>query len=214
MKRIANIGGGATRRDAVPSCPCRRVAGFTLVEMLAAIIVLTLLTMMVATGTGVASKLYQSSQFESQSELLSSQINTALADPFRFMTYDKGTGKYTIVYQDNSVDGTIVDAAPTLVSVDGRLYLRGSVTDTSVTPNVTESKDLKVLNAGAYGTCSVTIDSFKITCKDKATNPDATNLVTFTYTITSTANSALSHQYTVSFGYDPSDGLTKVLPTS
>lgn len=212
MRRLGHMSRKVAGQGAVSPCLRRRGdAGFSLFEMLAALVVLALLTATVATGTNVATQLYRKSMFSSQAETLSSQIDTALADPFRFMKAStdetSGVTTYTIVYQDNSVDGTIVDSNPQLIAKDGCLYLRGTVTDNSTTPATSSVKDIKILNAGAYGNCAVTVDDFQI-------KHDGTDVVYIKYTITSTQDSSLSKQYEMSFGYDPDNGVSKVLPTS
>lgn len=185
----------------------RRDAGFTLVEMLAAIVVLALLTATVATGTGVATRLYRQSLFESQSEVLSSEVNTALADPIRFITRNDD-GTYTLIYQDNDPDGKIVDAPANVrlavedgngnESSSGYLYLVGKSSDG------TKTLRLKLLNASAYGNCKVTVGT-----QDFASNP-----ISITYTVTSTVDPSLSHAYTMTFGYDQDNAVTKVPVTS
>ena len=159
--------------------------GFTLVEMLAALIVLILLTATVTMGITAGMKLYRQSTFESQSAMLNSTIDNALADPFRFM---KVTGTtYTITYQDNKDSGMIDN--PTLApDENGHLYLSG--TDHN---NTAKTISLKVLNEGAYGDCTVAMDGSGFNLNDDR------GCVSITYTITSKADASLSHTYTLSY---------------
>lgn len=121
----------------------RAEQGFTLVEMLAAAIVLVLMCGMVTTGVIAAQNLYQREQFSSQAQILSDTIDSALSDPFRFMTSttnSAGDEVDTITFngQEISAAGGI-----TLVVKDGMLYLHG------------DQGDFKLLNASAYGSCRV-----------------------------------------------------------
>lgn len=160
----------------------RRKAGFTLVEMLAALIVLMLLTGIMVMGTQMASKLYRSSTFESQCAMLSSTIDNALSDPLRFMKYKNG--KYVIIYQNNDPKGKIVDSDPKIISTDGKIYLTGynSTGDTTLT--------LKVLNESVYGDCLVTLDS-----SPESLVPGTDGNVTVEYDITSKNDASLTHHY-------------------
>lgn len=61
--------------------------GFTLIETLAALLITVMLSLIVATGISSAANAYRRAVFVSESEVLSSTINTALADLLRF-AYD------------------------------------------------------------------------------------------------------------------------------
>ena len=58
--------------------------GFTLIETLAALLITVMLSLIVATGISSAANAYRRAVFVSESEVLSSTINTALADLLRF----------------------------------------------------------------------------------------------------------------------------------
>ena len=60
--------------------------GFTFVEMLVCVITLLLIGMICSVGVGIASKSYQDSVFESDSQLLESTLNLYISDILRFAT--------------------------------------------------------------------------------------------------------------------------------
>ena len=70
----------------------RSQTGFTLTEMLAALLVLTLLAGVVSTGVAGAVDIYRREQFASQSQVLAGTIYNSLSTPFRFMKYGTETG--------------------------------------------------------------------------------------------------------------------------
>lgn len=84
----------------------RSKAGFTLVEMLTAIAILALLGATVTAGIPVAIKVMQESTFASDSTLLESTVDTALADTFRYATdIHQPVGAADAKWQFNTADG-------------------------------------------------------------------------------------------------------------
>ena len=73
----------------------RRLAGFTLTELLVALLITVMLTGMVATGVNIGNKLYRQSKFQSQSETLLGTIDSALRTPFQTLELSEfSTGNY------------------------------------------------------------------------------------------------------------------------
>lgn len=58
--------------------------GFTLVELLVALMILALLTVAVATGTQAGAKIHQDARFASESALLAESLGNALGDILRY----------------------------------------------------------------------------------------------------------------------------------
>ena len=71
--------------------------GFSLVEMLAALLVLSLLAVMIASAVSAAARMYHKSVYTSESETLSSTLNTALSDLLCYAT-DVTTGASAAEY--------------------------------------------------------------------------------------------------------------------
>ena len=119
-----------------------------MVEMLAALAVLALLTAVVAMGVTAGVGIYRQSLFGSESEEVSGLIDSSLSNPLRYATYSQDASNvitYSIVYRDDAKNCRIVDTNPRLVDQDGMLYLENS--DASVS--------IPLLNAGAYADCRV-----------------------------------------------------------
>ena len=86
--------------------------GFTFVEMLVCVITLLLIGMICSVGVSMASKSYQDSVFESDSQLLESTLNLYISDILRFATDVEvdASGKVTEITNDtyHMKDGNIV----------------------------------------------------------------------------------------------------------
>lgn len=135
VQKLANrlVGKGSTR-------------GFSLTEVLAATIILTLVSAMVAGGVSFAVRQYHESMFNSRSAILASSIQNSLASSVRFMRPQKdgdasSTNPYVMEYQGASATAASSDGCFWLVSnADGQVYLSKDGT----------AADYKLLNSGAY----------------------------------------------------------------
>lgn len=65
----------------------RRQKGFTLVETLAAMLIVSLLSVALVAGVSAAINVRSGELFDSESELLASAVNTALGDLLHYSTY-------------------------------------------------------------------------------------------------------------------------------
>ncbi len=175
----------------------RSCSGFTLVELLAALLVLTLLTSVVAVGTSGALDVYRREQFASQAQMLSGTVDSSLADPFRFMTStlaEDGQEVDTVVFHRQTISAA---GGVRLVSIDGQLYLQG------------DQGDFPLLNGSAYGNC-------KIELVDDPTDPEddyscTSVCVKGAYRITDASDPSLSRTYR--FYYTPlGESYTRELP--
>jgi len=116
--------------------------GFTLIEMLAASLVLILLALILNTGLNTAMKSYRKMTAESETEVLLSSLTNTLSDELRYardiVTKENGDlDRYlSVSYGRNT----------TLTVEDGQLYANGK----------------RVLASGAYGNGAYTIESFEI----------------------------------------------------
>lgn len=169
----------------------RSTGGFTLVEMLATLIVLTLLTGMVAMGVNLGLKTYRESTFASESQILMGTINSALSDPFRNMTYtedEQGSRTYSIIYRDDVAGETVI--SPSLKAIDGQIYIQG--TNTS-------GNGIALLNRRAYSDCKVT---------DIGLDNCNSTMVSGTFTIQSTVNADLKKE-NIPFSFVPINPIHK-----
>lgn len=178
----------------------RANAGFTLTEMLAALAVLVLLTSMIVMGVSVGMKTYQASTFESEAEILSSTINSALSDPLRTITWTTADGvrTYSIVYRDDAAGETL--ESPELTADNGQIVLTGKGTTDSI----------PLLNKGAYGDCIVTNAELNtLETSDSDASLETPLVISGSYTIQSKINPSLTHTYTFSFVSLFSSGISK-----
>ena len=145
--------------------------GFTLIEMMAALLILVLLVVAMGYVMESASQVYEASTFESQSGSLSGILNTALGDILRY--------SYTIT--ENPKDpGFMEDSAGNHISKadvgffftsldygirDGYFYTPrqpdGSFEGVLQIKNLHDSNVVELVNAGAYP--NMTVSNFKIT---------------------------------------------------
>ena len=105
-------------------------SGLTMVEMMCAVLILVLLSLMLNAGLSMAIKTYQGITAESETQLLLSSLSDALADKLR----------YCVVYVDDAGDyqsSSIGDVE----AADGKIVVRG--------PDTGDAKSL--LPDGAYG---------------------------------------------------------------
>jgi prepilin-type N-terminal cleavage/methylation domain-containing protein len=111
--------------------------GFTLMEMLAVIVVLVILAAGMMTGLSVATRAYRKSVFASDSEVLQSTLNTALGDILRYAAYertdDDGMVRFSNEFYQVTSDGYFVLS-------EGRLYIETGGS----------AGRIRVINSGAY----------------------------------------------------------------
>lgn len=177
-------------------------AGFTLVEMLAAVVVMVLLALMVGVGIQMASNSYQTVVAKSEVELLVSTAIDAIADDLRYAreyvdgkpvkvtcasgTYETdSTGVFTYA-SDSYGYGTYftVDGTPGSPQY-GQITAMGKETADAIVYN----SPLRVLSGGAYGLNG----AYQVTSLVITPYISATNEITFKIdlTVRATANEAI-----------------------
>lgn len=125
----------------------RRNSGFTLVELLAAIVVMAMISLIIGAGLSGGARTYRISTFESNGYVLRDTINTALAHDIRFCDTSR-TAKPTFSL---SSGGTITTS---------NVYIAGSSTaQPSALLNESAYSGLKITNFNAkwdnnYEVCS------------------------------------------------------------
>ncbi len=155
----------------------RRKKGFTFVETLVALMIVSMLSLVVMTGIRTAWNAHDNALFASESEILADTINTSLGDLFHYASYDKtedGTVRFSS-QEYGVLRGTMV------VDDKGRLYVM-------TTESETGSK-LQLVNDGAY--TNITIEEFKL-------DYDSTNAV-FTGSYTLMGSRDQSKEFTFTF---------------
>lgn len=174
-------------------------AGFTLVEMLVALLIMSLMTGLVAVGISISTDIYKKEQFSSQSQVLLDTIESALSDPLRFAQPNGAdTTKAKIVYRNNDVDSMFIN--PNLQARNGAkatrqvLYLSGD----------NNSEGVPLLNEGIYGDCSVSVEQWSVQPKEGGSCFQTTAKVK----VQSTRDSSLSLERT--FTFDSQPGVSKV----
>lgn len=142
--------------------------GFTLIEMMAALLILVLLVVAMGYVMDSASQVYEASTFESQSGSLSGILNTALGDILRY--------SYTVTKND----GTMKDSAGNHVAEedvgffftsldygirDGYFYAPwhpdGTYQGVLQIKNLHDSNVVELVNAGSYP--NMAVSNFHIT---------------------------------------------------
>lgn len=134
--------------------------GFTLVETLAALIILVMLTLVVNTGVQVAVKTYRTLTFASESDLLSSTIYTSLSDVLRFAKWEKteagdADGSDPIIYITNEYYSMKTGH---LLILDGKLAVNPEAAEggTEGTADSDTEKYYYLVNSGAYTNLKLT----------------------------------------------------------
>lgn len=119
-------------------------AGLTVVEMLAAVMVLVLLSLMVGTGISMTMHAYETVVAQSEAELLLSTAIDALADDLRYawnVKPDSSLDKTNFTYSSDSYDKDVwldVDSDDKIIARNGK-------------EDKTDYQQVLSINAGAYG---------------------------------------------------------------
>ncbi len=126
----------------------RRKKGFTFVETLVSLLIVTLLSLTVMTGIRVAWNAHESALFSSESEILADTINTSLGDLLHYASYDQTDTDGMVQFSSQEygvLKGNIyVD--------EGRLYVKTSSEE--------KASQLRLVNEGAY--TNIDIDVFQL----------------------------------------------------
>lgn len=128
--------------------------GFTLVEMLAAALLLVLLCLMLSTGLNMALKSYRTMRAESETQVLLSTLTDALADDLRFARYVKADEDGKLI----SYDSDSYNKNAKLTLSEGQLL----------------ANNMRVLPPGAYGNGAYVVDKLDIKYTDGVFTIDLT----------------------------------------
>lgn len=125
--------------------------GFTLIEMLCALLIMVFLVMGMGVGMDAGSRIYRDATFESDSATLAGILNTSLGDILRYSSYveeldDADRTHYgldpSVTFVFTSIDYGIQDAyfCPPDADGSGTLQMK----------NLRDTKTMDLVNEGAY----------------------------------------------------------------
>lgn len=155
----------------------RKTKGFTLIETLASMLIIAMLSICLTAGTTAALHARSNQLFASESEILADTLNTALGDILHYASYSGKNGKNINITNQNY--GIFTGR---IVVKDGRFYVQDRpVTDANCTL-------LSLTGSGAYS--GMTIRDFKMEYAD--------NVFSGSYTI---AGSRTAQEKEVTFAF-------------
>lgn len=161
----------------------RKNAGFSLIEMMCALLIMVLLVMAIGVGMDAGSKIYRDATFESESATLAGILNTSLGDILRYSSYLRAT-----TVEERAENGT--DAEFVFTSIDYGIqdayfytppHEDGSYKGTLQMKNFRNSRTVELVNSGAYP--DLTVSNFKITYKPRTKPGVDGGYFTITYDI-------------------------------
>ena len=171
----------------------REKAGLTVIEMLAATVVLVLLALMLNTGLQMALNTYETMIAQSEVELLLSTAVDSLADELRYAQKVDGENGSGYEYKIDPVTGKGTNGP---VGSRGFAYTSGSfgnVTNLKVAEsgdnkgqimvtvkNGASPENLRVLSTGAYGNKGISYKEYEVTAMKVTYNKPASGDTTFT----------------------------------
>jgi prepilin-type N-terminal cleavage/methylation domain-containing protein len=129
-----------------------RTKGFSLVEMLVSLLILALMAVMVSTCVAASVQVYKKSVFASESEALSSSLNTAMSNMLYYAKYvsKDASGRVVFTSQENGVNNGCF-----FLKNDRLCYVTSG--DNALDPNYQKM----LINGGAY--TSLYLKSFSLT---------------------------------------------------
>jgi len=147
--------------------------GFSLVELLACLLILALLAVMVSSSVTAAVRVYQKSVYASESEALGSTVNTAMSDILRYAKYVGQNSRNELVFT-NAAYG-VNNSGHFLLDDKGYVcYVPYEGAD--------ETEQKKLINSGAY--TSLYLEKLKVVFVRDAAGGDR-GVFKITYTIRS-----------------------------
>lgn len=127
-------------------CKLHSKNGMTLTELLVTMLILVMMTATVTLGTRAGMRVYRTSRFISEVQLISETIDNALSDVLRFASNPVKTDG-NVVHFDQTGYGLYNENPGTLKVANGIFYLT-KTTDTS--REATNKDALRLLSIGAY----------------------------------------------------------------
>lgn len=157
--------------------------GFSLLESMAALMIVSILTVGIVTCTNAASRIYYKSLFVSEGDILAATIDTALSDLLRF------SSEITVKKKGDEISFTNANYS----IIQGHLFLKDGwlyINQTDTKLDFAEDAPVAVLlNNGTYS--SMEISSFTLKYQD--------GVFSGTYEIKSKKDEALTKDYSFNF---------------
>lgn len=126
-------------------------AGLTLMEMMAALLVMVLLVMGMGTGMDAGMRVYRDSQFETDSAALADILNTSMSDLLR---YAQDVKKSTAT--PDGIEFVFTNAEFGVLDGYFQMSDQENSKGTVQLKNLKDSSALELVNAGAYKNLSIT----------------------------------------------------------
>ncbi|MCH3968043.1 MAG: type II secretion system protein [Atopobiaceae bacterium] len=194
-----------THTGARPRLRARAHAGFTLIESLAALLIVVMLTSVVVAGVNVGMHVFRESSFISESTSLADSLDASIQDPAHFakgMTYD-GEPSYRMDFLGQTlVDPDLTTHDVSVTEEDGTTRTVSVLALKGISLSTGKEVTCDLLNAGAYTECQVTSAKLEFS-PSTAVDGTAPDTVKVTFTIASTVDPTLTKSYT--YTYTPSD---------
>ncbi len=172
--------------------------GFTLVEMLATILILVFLILGIGTGMDSALTIYNEAKFEANSASMADIVNTSLGDILRYAyirTPNEGESYFIDITNTKVPDVEFVFTNYEYGVRDAYFYLDKDRADGDGVlrlKNLNDSKEVELVNTGAYPKLRIT--DFSISYVPAQTNSANGGYYEINYTVASTVDSTLTKE--------------------
>jgi prepilin-type N-terminal cleavage/methylation domain-containing protein len=159
--------------------------GFSLIEMMCALLIMVLLIMAIDVGLKAGGEIYQDATFEAESGTLAGILNTSLGDILRYSSHVKQLNA-----QDQMDNGLSSDVEFVFTSIDYGIqdayfytppHESGGYMGTLQMKNLRNAKTVELVNSGAYP--DLVISDFVIKYKPRTSPGIEGGYYTITYTI-------------------------------
>lgn len=179
--------------------------GFSLIEMMCALLIMVLLVMGMGVGMDAGSKIYRTAMFESESATLAGILNTSIGDILRYCTDIRETNTTEKMKYGNDVGIPAEGATPTKYFVftsldygiqDAYFYVPPHESGENMGPlqlkNTRNPNVVELVNTGAYP--DLVISDFKITYTERYNPGIAGGYFEISYTIYSESDSTKTRE--------------------
>ena len=176
----------------------RKNSGFTLIEMMCALLILVFITIGISFSVNAGSKIYEDSMFESESATLAGILNTALGDILRYSIGSRELTPVEIQANGNDVGiANITDSSKRYVFTsldygiqDAYFFIPPHQDGGNMGPvqlkNLRNANVVELINTGAYP--NLVVSNFQIVFSPRVAPGIEGGYYQISYKITSTTN--------------------------